>query len=40
MDGRATLKLKLDARRGVEPFYERLGFARVDTVLVRPRDTK
>lgn len=37
LDGRDNLKLTLDAREGSEPFYERLGFQPVSTVLVRPR---
>jgi ribosomal protein S18 acetylase RimI-like enzyme len=37
MEGRGHLKLALDARQGAEPFYERLGFARVTSSMVRPR---
>ena len=37
MDGRDHIKLTLDAREGAELFYERLGFARVTSALVRPR---
>jgi predicted N-acetyltransferase YhbS len=37
MEGREHMKLTLDARQGVEPFYERLGFKRASTTLVRPR---
>ena len=37
MDGREEQKLTLDAREGATRFYERLGFARADSVYVRPR---
>lgn len=37
MDGRDGLKLTLDARDGSTRFYERLGFSRAESVMVRPR---
>ncbi|HUG48143.1 MAG TPA: GNAT family N-acetyltransferase [Candidatus Limnocylindria bacterium] len=37
LDGRDALKVTLDARDGAVSFYERLGFGRDESVMVRPR---
>ena len=37
LEGRSGLKVTLDARDGAVPFYERLGFVRSGSVMVRQR---